>query len=930
MNPLDDFLNTLRQHGYEPTSELRIDSAAWGRLMHEGETRQKASGGYKLIQNPDGSLFANFGSNKDEWRSWRSDKQREATWEEMTAERAARASHRKFLEEKERQRFQRIGRRLDRAYVSNPIALSHPYLTDKNVAPYGIRQRKKTGELLIPRFGIDGLMYSLQRIVQRKPGIKAWKGYFKGALGKNLFYPIMASGDDPWATIVLCEGFATGASVHRCTGLSTIVCFDSGGLAGVARGMRENHPDTRILIAADNDQWTFAPKKKPDIDQHAVAGDDPRWSEWRSLDKLWNPGVEKAQAAAAGIGGAQVLIPDFAPDNQKKFTDFNDLANEMGDDYVSQAFAQALEIPVVKASEEAGGLGFSGFPSDVQTQPASDYSPARKVAESGDLGMPFRVLGYNKGEYYYYPFGTRQIVRLTAPAHTMANLLQLAPLDKWEAKYKDSDGKLMAKHQTIALQAADFLTKLATTRGVFVEESLIRGAGCWIDDGRVVLHCGDTLFVDGQLVPFNHMSSEYTYVAARKLMRPASEPLDNHQARKLRAICEAITWENPLSGTLLAGWLVIAPICAALSYRPHIYITGEAESGKSTVMDKIIKPVLGKMALCLDGGTSEPAVRQQMEDDARPLIYDEAEPSPNMQDVIMLARKATTGSVVKKFGQPTFKARFCACFSAINPPVNKTADESRISFMHLKKNRRSTAMEEYQVLLDMIDETITPDFSERMIARTLENMNALIGNIRVFQKAVRLSIGGARASQQIGTMMAGVFMLGSTKIATDEQALEIVKRFSWSDHTIIDDQGDPIRLVQWIAGSLIRTRAGETHSIGDMVQTIVRKDEHMNIADKQLRHYGIAVKGNRVEIASRSQNLARLLKETDWQEKWSRTLADIPGAEKLKIAYFAPGIKTSAVSLPIELFTDSEPTIVHIVPPSVDVSDDGWWPEGRE
>lgn len=930
MAHIDDFLKTLNDHGYKPVQQLRIDGSSWGRLIYGDESKSRASGGYKLIENADGSLFANYGSTKDPsgFRSWRSDRTREPTYAELTAERAARVSHRKFLDEKERARHQKVGRLLERAFASCPPAVDHPYLQDKRVAAYGIRQRRKTGELLIPRFGLDGRFYSLQRIVQGKPGVKSWKGYFKGALGKNLYYPIMNMGADAWSTIVLCEGYATGGSIHRATGLTVIVCFDTAGLPGVAKGMREQHPAARIIIAADNDQWTFEQAKKPaNIVTGDIAGDDPRWIEWRALEKLYNPGVEKARASAAAIGGAQVLIPDFPADHPAKRTDFNDLANEKGDDYVASMFRQAIEIPLVKTAEEADAQGFGGHDtSDVQTLGVSDQ-PER---EPGDMGMPFRVLGYNNGEYYYYPYGMRQIVAISAAGHSMSNLLQLAPLEKWEARWRDHDGKLMAKHQTIALTAAAALTELAEKRGVFVEEAHVRGAGCWIDDGRVVLHCGDSLYVEGTHVPFNRMSSDFTYVAAPRLMRPARHALSNVEARKLRTICESVTWENPLSGTLLAGWLVIAPVCAALSYRPHVYITGEAESGKSTVMDKIIKPVLGRMALCLDGGTSEPSVRQQMRYDARPLVYDEAEPSPLMVDVIGLARKATTGSVVKKFGQPAFKARFCACFSAINPPVNKTADESRISFMHLKKNRRATAIEEYDNLLQLIDQVITDDFSERMIARTLENINSLIGNIRVFQRAVRKQIGGARASQQVGTMMAGVYMLGRTDIISEEKADELVSRFSWSDHTIIDDQGDPLRLVQWIAGSLIRTRAGDTQSIGDLVQAVVAKHENCQLADKQLRHYGISVKGAMVEVAARSQNLAKLLKDTEWQEKWSRTLSDVPGSERRKIAYFAPGIKTSAVALPIELFTEADPVFAAMSLPPADDQGDGWWPPGRE
>lgn len=915
MNHLQDFLTELRANGYEPVRDLRIGSPTWERLMFNGEKAGKASGGYKLIQNPDGSLFANYGSSKDKSgnRSWRSDKTREYTYEEMVIANNARAAHRKEMQIQEQKRHELIGVRLSRALKNYPLAKTHPYLTDKKIEGHGAKIRPKTGELLIPRYSGDKKIMGLQRIKQARGGEKSWKGYFKGAMSKDLFYPMFAANEKK-EVILLCEGFATGASLREATGYPVVVCFDSGGLAGVSRVIKKLYPSARIVFAADNDQWTFANGKKPDGATDAE-GDDPRWQEWREAGLMYNTGSDKAQKAAAGIGGAIVLLPDFEVTHPKKYTDFNDLVNEKGGEYVKMMFEKVLEIPRATVEEPSGGVFVDSFQPDVQASAAGDIFEKKR----GDMGMAFRILGYNEGHYYYFPHRLKQIVSLTAAGHTMQNLLQLDELDAWERPYRSSDGKLTQRHQGIALLAANQMMILAKQRGIFVEESSVRGCGAWIDEGRIILHCGDRIYCEGRLVEFDDIESEYTYVAAKKLMRPARTPLDNYEARRLRTICEAVTWENKLSGTLLSGWLVIAPICAALTYRPHIYLTGEAESGKSTVMDRIVKPVLGKIAVCVDGGTTEPAVRDLMAYDGRPLVYDEAEPSASMGEVILLARKATTGAVVKKFGQKSFKARFCACFSAINPPVNKTADESRISFMHIKKNRRPTAMQEFEDLIALIEETITDDFAERMIARTLENMENLIANIRTFQRAVRQTVRGARASQQIGTMLAGTYLLGSTSKISDEAALEIAKKFDWHDHTIIDQDGDPIRLVQHIVSALLRTRAGTEASVGELVMQARGADLGMaEMADKMLRNYGIAVKGDRVLIASRSQNLARILKDTEWHDKWSRTLSDVAGAEKISFAYFSTGVRTSAIGLPISMFIDEEP------PAQAALDDDGW------
>jgi len=880
MGDLNGFLDELRAHGYEPLRPLSTDTKTWPRLTYNGEKPNKASGRYNLTVNPDGSYFAIYGSDKDSlgFRNWRSDRKREFSYHEISALKIAREKIRRFDAENQKKRFDLVGVRLSRALKNYPVAESHPYLSDKKILPHGIKIRPKTGELLVPRYANDGKIYGLQRIKQNNGG-KSWKGYFKGAMSKGLFYPFFEDGDD-LTVILFAEGFSTAASIRECTGLPVVCCFDAGGLLPVSESFKKKYPASRFIFCADNDIYENA------------------------KGVVQNTGLDKAKLAAVKIGGAHVIAPEFLPENQGDFpTDWNDAMILYGRDHVKDKIMvvvnAAPEIPQLNTEGEApaGDVGDPLIP---------DLQVTGGEASYGDLGMNFRVLGYNNGIYYYYPFAIRQIVSLSAGAHTMNNLVLLESLDVWESKWRDNAGKLMAKHQTIALYAWAMLKERADKKGIFVEEDRVRGAGCWVDDGRVVLHCGDSLYVDGRKREFETLDSDFTYVKSSRLLKPASEPLSNADARKLRSICESITWENKLSGTLLSGWLVIAPICAALSYRPHIYITGEAESGKSTVMDRIIKPVIGKMAYRADGGTTEPAIREGMGYDARPIVYDEAEPNPSMTAVIDLARKATTGAVVKKFGQKPFKARFCACFSAINPPVNKTADESRISFMHLKKNRRATAAEEFDSLIAQIDDLITDDFSERLIARTLENMNSLIANIRIFQRAVRKSINGARASQQIGTMLAGVYLLGRTDIITEDAALEIVNRFNYSEHTIIDEAGDPIRLVQHIAGSLIVNRGIPDISIGELIiKCYMEKDA---VADKLLRQYGIRIDADRVIIASTNQNLAKLLKDTDWHEKWNRTLTDVDGSQKHKIVHFAPGIKTSAVSVPVSLFTENEHT----------------------
>lgn len=862
MDTIDQFIDQMRGYGCDPenASDIVLDDKP-RYIQRAGDKRGQKKISY-CFNEKGGWVHDHKMDVTYRVRAEADASVAELTREERAAIKKVREEERAARELAEAKKQARIERWLKKIVPKMPLAETHEYLERKAIKPHGVKLRVKTGELVIPAYSESGAISTIQKIKGK------WKGYQKGGKKRGSYYPLAAKSDD-FSVVLICEGFATGATVREVLGYPVAVAFDSGNLAPVAQIMRKKYPQARLVIAADNDCW----------------GDK-------------NTGRDKAQQAAVIVGGAIVVWPEFsaAPD-----TDWNDAARIHGTDYVKNRITDALSVPIVEIPAETPDEAASGFyaPVEYDLHPTGGESLPRS-SYSGDFGMNFRALGYNTGVYYYYPFVSCQIVQMVAGAHSMNNLLQLDTLDAWEQKFGGSGEKV--SHSKMALYAANALMSACNDRGVFMQEDRIRGCGAWIDDGRVVLHTGDALYVEGHKMHFRELVSDYTYTAAATLMKPSDNPLNNFEARRLRTICEAVTWENKMSGSLLAGWLVIAPICAALTYRPHIYITGEAESGKSTVMNKIIKAVLGKMSLNVDGRTTEPSIRQRMGYDARPLVFDEAEPSGNMSDVIELARLASTGGIVSKFGQPVFNARFCACFSAINPSISKTSDESRITFMVLKKNRSANSMQEYDSLLSLIEETITDDYSQRMVARTLDNMQTLIANIRIFQRAARKTIGGARAAEQIGTMLAGLYLLGRTDRITEQKAEEFIKAHNWSEHTTIDQEGDPIKLVQHIASSLVRMNSGAEISIGDLIGMIWNDRDAM--AEKVLKNYGIVVRDRRVYIASTSQNLARLLKETDWRVKWSRTLSDVDGAIKEKSIYFSRGVKTSAVSLPVEIFTD--------------------------
>ena len=168
--------------------------------------------------------------------------------------------------------------------ASVPADIAHPYLRAKYVKPYGLRQ---TGSaLLVPLFDAFGLLWNLQCI--QAQGNKR----FRPGRAGGLFSPI---GDFTRpANILICEGWATGATLHEESRLPVLCAMNAGNLLPVASSARTAWPGVDLVICADNDRYTEG-----------------------------NPGVTYATAAAKATG-AKLIIPEFS--EGVSGSDFNDVA----------------------------------------------------------------------------------------------------------------------------------------------------------------------------------------------------------------------------------------------------------------------------------------------------------------------------------------------------------------------------------------------------------------------------------------------------------------------------------------------------------------------------------------------------------------------------------------------------------------------------
>lgn len=188
-------------------------------------------------------------------------------YEQHTPTAAERERQKRIRERARADRIAAIRRARDYWNAARPCSRLHPYLAAKGLSPVGtIGLREHDGLLVVPVMW-RGRVLSFQSIHQ-----DGTKRFAAGAPVKGGCWVI----ERPRAAITcIVEGLATGLAVFQCVRTArVIVAFDAGNLAPASQAMK---PHGSVVFCADNDIGT-------------------------QEKRGFNPGIEKARAAAEVIG----------------------------------------------------------------------------------------------------------------------------------------------------------------------------------------------------------------------------------------------------------------------------------------------------------------------------------------------------------------------------------------------------------------------------------------------------------------------------------------------------------------------------------------------------------------------------------------------------------------------------------------------------
>jgi len=167
---------------------------------------------------------------------------------QIESERKLRNLERKNRQHDSAQKARHIWQLAKLTYDSN----EHPYLIRKRIKPY--IARLYNGALVIPLFNESRELVNLQFI-----NPDGNKRFLTGGRKKECFSVIGDSSKDN--KLLICEGYATGSSLHEESGLFVMVAMDAGNLEPVAQVARRLFPEYEIIIAGDNDESGIGQEK---------------------------------------------------------------------------------------------------------------------------------------------------------------------------------------------------------------------------------------------------------------------------------------------------------------------------------------------------------------------------------------------------------------------------------------------------------------------------------------------------------------------------------------------------------------------------------------------------------------------------------------------------------------------------------------------
>ena len=596
-------------------------------------------------------------------------------------------------------------------------------------------------------------------------------------------------------------------------------------------------------------------------------------------------------AIYSALGSSGFSVFDYWSSKSSKYH-----ANGMRQKY--ESFANIHDITAATIYKMACDNGWQP-PKDPNWKPEPKAQPLKAIEQpidedvlveqeksANEMELYFRCLGYDHDVFYLFQNEKRQICEMKKGDFTEAGLLTLAPAEFWETYF-------MSKTGINRKAAQNWLFRKCYQAGVFRPDA-IRGLGAWVDNNRSVYHFGSHLLIDGKKTAIGDVASRYIYELSKPIELNTDESLSNEDGRKILQTAKMFRWTRPASAPLLCGWLMLSRLCGALKWRPHIWITGESGSGKSTIMDKFIYTLISNSAVFAQGNSTEAGIRQRLKCDALPVLFDESEQNNEreqnrVQNILAMIRQASSESGAQTLkgtisGQSLqFDIRSMFMLSSIQVNMLMQADRERITVLALKSKRQENAADQWKLLeKNLIDIGLDDTIGDRLFLRGLRMLPTILKNIEVFRIAAARHFGTVREGDQYGTMLAGCWSLCEDREATQKDAEHMLTNLEWDEHVATKESNESEKTLAAILERKIRSNVGEVtlYEVINTARNGANGDLSQDEATNLLGRHGMRLNETGVLISNNSNAITDLMKGSPFQADWRGQISRLDGVTK--------------------------------------------------
>jgi len=389
--------------------------------------------------------------------------------------------------------------------------------------------------------------------------------------------------------------------------------------------------------------------------------------------------------------------------------------------------------------------------------------PGGNTRSSTQNDYPFRPLGVADDGYAYFLDCAGRIKKFRLDSLTSTKMLDLAPLPWWSTEFPGH--RALVEWQ----EATDFVIRISQAEEFDPENR--RGRGAWRErDGRICYHDGHETI--GQ------PDARRLYIRKNIYDVGLGSPVASIEDRKaLLDAVSAMSFETKADTTRALAWSLLAPFGGALPWRNAMVLTGSSKSGKSTLLSRVIMPLVATPYF-LSGGTSEAGVRQKTGLDSLPVIIDEANLEGKKgqeirQGLFSLMQQSTSDDAPQVAkgtpngeGALSYLMRNMFLFSAVTPDTGNIEQDNRIMRVNLVITKKPS---EWETISERINAVVTDRVCAGIRAFTWQKLPEILEAATAMTRSIVALIHDSRKGYADALLFAAFWRVFLDRIpATDE------------------------------------------------------------------------------------------------------------------------------------------------------------------